>query len=325
MTKSKFWKDRKVLVTGGAGFIGSHLVEKLIESQAKPVVPVRSLSKIDNLKTVRKKINLVKADLFDFKACLRITQGIDLVMNLAADVGGIEYNIKHPASIFRNNVQPFLNILEAARINKVGRFLVVSSACVYPRFCTVPTPEEEGFKDMPEPTNEGYGFAKRTQEFLGQKYAQQYKMKIGIARPYNAYGPRDHFEPERSHVIPALIKRVFDGENPLVVWGSGNQSRAFLYVDDFARGLMEVIEKYPQADPVNIGTSQETKIKDLVKLIVKLSGKNPELVFDVSKPEGQPRRNCETQKAKNKVGFEAGVSLTEGLKKTIEWYRENKS
>ena len=161
-----FWSNKKVLVTGGAGFIGSHLVEKLVAKGSKVAVIVRNLKKTQYLKEVKTKIKIIKADLFDFQACLQATKKIDIVMNLAAEVGGIEFNIKHPASIFRNNTQIFLNIIEASRINKVKKFLVVSSACVYPRYCTIPTPEKEGFKDMPEPTNIGYGFAKRVEEFL---------------------------------------------------------------------------------------------------------------------------------------------------------------
>ena len=147
-------------------------------------------------------------------------------------------------------------------------------------------------------------------------------MKAGIVRPYNAYGPRDHFNPEISHVIPALISRVFSGEDPLVVWGDGQQSRAFLYVEDFARGVLEATERYPVADPVNLGTSEEIKVKDLVHMILKISRRNPTLIFDVSKPSGQPRRNCETSKAERLAGFKAKVSLLEGLTKTIRWYEK---
>jgi len=143
-----------------------------------------------------------------------------------------------------------------------------------------------------------------------------------LVRPYNAYGPRDHFDPEKSHVIPAIIKRIFDGENPLVVWGDGGQTRAFLYVTDFARGLIEAIEKYPVADPINLGTDEEVKIKDLVEMIIKLSGKKTNIFFDISMPAGQPRRNCDTTKAKEKIGFEAKIKLEDGLKETIKWYRD---
>lgn len=199
--------------------------------------------------------------------------------------------------------------------------MVVSSACVYPRNCTIPTPEEEGFKDSPEPTNDGYGWAKRMAEFIGEAYHREFGMKIAIARPYNCYGPRDHFDAQTGHVIPALIKRIFDGEDPLIVWGNGEQSRAFLYVEDFARGLIEVTEKYAVCDPINIGTDEEIKIKDLVKLILELSGKNPSICFDTSKPTGQPRRNCDNTKALKKIGFHAQINVREGLSNTIDWYK----
>ena len=317
-----FWQGKNVLVTGGAGFIGSHLVELLIGEGAKVTVPVKDLSKTNFLEKVKEEIEIKKADLMKYENCIELTKGKDIVMNLAAKVGGIEYNIAHPGSIFKNNLLMFMNVLEASRINKVDTFMTTSSACVYPRFCTIPTPEEEGFKGTPEPTNEGYGWAKRMEEFLTESYAREYGMKIAIARPYNAYGPRDNFDPKSSHVIPALIKRVLDGENPFVVWGSGNQSRSFLYVTDFARGLMLTVEKGVGKGAINIGTNEETKIKYVVDKIMKLTGKNPEVIYDTTKPEGQPRRNCDNRLAKEILGFEAQVSLEQGLKEAIEWYKK---
>ena len=323
-----FWNNKKILVTGGAGFIGSHLTEMLVKEGGVVTVPVRNLSKgVPFLEKIKNEINIVAADLMNHSDSLRITVNQDIVMNLAAKVGGIEYNIKNPASIFRENSQIFLNLIEASRINTVERFLVVSSACVYPRFCTIPTPENEGFKDMPEPTNDGYGFAKRVQEFLGQKYAQQYGMKIAIARPYNAYGPRDNFDPSSSHVIPALIRKVAETPNggTIEVWGNGQQSRAFLYVDDFARGLMDVTEKYPVADPLNIGTDEETTISKLIEMIIRVSGKDLNINYDTTKPQGQPRRNCDTEKAKDKINYNAKEKLHDGLKKTYDWFIKNYS
>lgn len=318
---SNFWKDKKVLVTGGAGFIGSHVVEMLVNKNAKvTVIDNLENSNLENLKKVRNKIKFIKGDLKKFEEIKKACQEQEIVLNVAAKVGGIEFNRLHLGTMFRDNVLINTNTLEAARLAKVERFLVVSSACVYQRDCTIPTPESEGFDGVPELTNEGYGWAKRMAEVQGRLYAQEFGMKIGIVRPYNAYGPRDHFDPKKSHVIPALIKRIFDGENPLVVWGNGEQSRAFLYVEDFARGLLEVIEKYPVADPLNIGTDEEIKIKDLAKLIIKLSGKNPELYFDKTKPTGQPRRNGDNTKAKEKIGFKVQVNLGQGIKETITWY-----
>lgn len=319
----EFWSNKNVLVTGGAGFVGSCLVEILIDKKANvKVADNLENGARENLASIKDKLEFIQVDLGTIEGCIKATENIDIVLNLAAKVGGIEYNNQHPSIMLSGNIRVSANMLEASRINNVGRFLVVSSACVYPRLCTIPTPESEGFKHVPEPTNEGYGWAKRIAELQGIAYANEYGMEIAIARPYNCYGPRDHFNPEKSHVIPALIKRVFDGENPVKVWGDGEQSRAFLFVEDFARGLIEVTEKYAVADPVNIGTDEEIKIKDLIKMIIKISGRNPEVIFDLSKPSGQPRRNCDNTKAKNKVGFVAKIKLEEGLKRTIEWYKK---
>lgn len=317
-----FWFKKKVLVTGGAGFIGSHLVELLVKGGAKlSVADNLENGSLDNLKKVKDRIKFFKKDLRILEEAKEACKDQEIVFNLAAKVGGIKYNQKHPGTMFRDNILINTTVLEAARQEGIERFLVVSSACVYPRSCSIPTPETEGFKGVPEPTNEGYGWAKRMAEVQGRIYAKEFGIKISIVRPYNTYGPRDHFDPKKSHVIPALIKRVFNGEDPLIVWGSGNQSRAFLYVSDLVRGMVTAIEKYPKPDPMNLGTDEETKIKDLVKLIVNLSGKNPKVVFDTSKPEGQPRRNCDTRKAKEKIGFVAKTKLDKGLEKTIKWYK----
>ena len=319
-----FWKGQRVLVTGGNGFIGSHLVELLLAQGARVTTTASSpATEFRFLKRVKSDIRTVVGDLADPDVARRAVAGQDVVFHLAARVGGIEYNVKHPGSIFRDNMTAYMSVLDAARVANVGLFVVTSSACVYPRHCTIPTPEEEGFKDRPEPTNEGYGWAKRMQEFLGEAYAKEFGMKIRIARPYNCYGPRDNFDPASSHVIPALIRRLMSGENPLVVWGDGSASRSFLYVTDFARGLMAVAERSPQVEAINIGADEETTIKELAETLVRLSGMRTEIVFDPSKPAGQPRRRCDTRLAERLLGFRAEVSLEEGLAKTIAWYREN--
>lgn len=318
---SHFWEGKRVLVTGGTGFIGSHLVEMLLKKNAKVTV----VSSKDNklfLKDVNN-INFLKANLERFEDCRESVKNQDIIMNVAASVGGIEYNMKNPGSVYTKNVLINTNMLEAAKDRGVERYLVVSSACVYKRDCSIPTPESEGYEGWPEPTNDGYGWSKRMAEIQGQLYAREFGMKIAIARPYNAYGPRDNFDPKTSHVIPALIKRVMDGQDPLVVWGSGNQSRSFLYATDFCKGLMEITEKYPVADPLNIGADEETTIRELVEIIVKHSGKNPKIVFDTTKPDGQPRRKCDTRKVFEKIGFKAEVPLEKGIKETIEWYKKN--
>jgi GDP-L-fucose synthase len=317
-----FYSGKKVLVTGGAGFIGSHVVEMLVARGAAVTVPVRSSTKLDFLEGVKNHILIISADLREKADVQAAVKGQEIVMNLAAAKGGgIAHSMQHHGSLFRDNMQAFMQVLDAAREADVERFLVVSSACVYSRDVSNPTPESEGFLGVPEPANAGYGWSKRMEEYLGQAYAEEFGMKIAIARPYNAYGPRDDFFAEYSHVIPGLIKRIFAGENPLVVWGSGKQTRSFVYATDFARGLIETCEKYAVADPLNIGSNEEISIGDLAHLLVELSGKNTKITFDTSKPDGQPRRTADTSKALEKIGFKAEVPLREGLAKSIEWYR----
>jgi len=318
-----FWRKKRVLVTGGTGFVGSHLTELLIKKGARvSIIGMEAPNRVRNLNLTVSDVNYHRIDASKLSGRLvRFFQGHDIIFHLAARVAGIGYNSTHPATMLHDNLALTLTALEAARIGGVKRFQYVSSACVYPRHCTIPTPETEGFSGDPEPTNFGYGWAKRMGEVLARTYGDEHGLEVSIVRPYNGYGPRDNFDPETSHVIPALIKRVVGGEDPVVVWGDGSSTRSFLYVEDFARGLLEACEKYPVADPVNIGSDEEISIKDLVKLIIEISGSQANVTFDSSKPNGQPRRNCDTSKAREKIGFVAKVSLREGLKKTIEWYK----
>ena len=295
-----FYQNKRVLVTGGKGFIGSHLVDALVSLGAKVTVPEKHI--------------------IDGNSAAAATKGQQMAFHLAAHVVGPYYNNSHPATLMYRNLQPTLHLIEAAKEAKIDRMLLVSSACVYPRFCTIPTPENEGFKDDPEPTNFGYGWSKRIGEILAKTYNQEFGLKIGIVRPYNVYGPGDNFDPKQSHVIPALIKRVCDGENPLIVWGDGSPTRSFIYVDDVVRGMLTALEKYPQPDPINLGTREEIRIKGLAALIIKFSGKKTKLEFDTSKPNGQPRRNCDTTKAEKILNFQAKTTLAEGLPKAIEYY-----
>lgn len=321
---SEFWKGRRVAVAGGAGFIGSFTVESLVERGAEVTFCERRPRFPDFYENLAGRARVLTGDLGDPDVCRELVDGQEVVLYLAASVGGINYNMAHPASLFQDNMRPFLNTIEAAKDEKVGRLLVTSSACVYPRESSIPTPESEGFLGLPEASNVGYGMSKRMEEFVGQMYQQEFGLSVAIARPFNAYGPRDNFDPERSHVIPALIRRIFrENEDPLRVWGSGNQTRSFLYVTDFARGLLEVAEKYPEADPVNLGTDEEVTIRDVVETLIKIRGEEIEVQFDTTKPEGQPRRACDTTKAKTKVGFQAGVGLEEGLRRTVDWYLQH--
>jgi GDP-L-fucose synthase len=326
MSKSKlennYWYGKQVLVTGGNGFIGSFVAEQLLGHGAHVRVSASTqATSVRFLEHVKDQIDFVIGDLQIPKIARKCVEGVDVLLHLAARVGGIEYNIQHPGSIFRDNMQVFMNILEAARLEGVSRTSITSSACVYPRHCSIPTPEIEGFNDRPEPTNEGYGWAKRMEEFMAEAYAKEFGMNICIARPYNAYGPRDNFDPASSHVIPALIHKIEQGHDPLIVFGDGSASRSFLYVEDFARGIVEITEKSPQVQAINIGTQEETTIMDLVHLILKISGRKLEIKFDHSKPNGQPRRCCDTTLAQKLIGFKATVSLEEGIARTLDWYR----
>jgi GDP-L-fucose synthase len=317
-----FWKNRRVLVTGGTGFIGSYVVEHLLHLGASVRVFDRIPDgKIRNIPHLDNDVEFIHGDCADLHAIECACAGQDVVMNLAAHVGGIEYNRMHQGLLLRDNLNIATTVIEGARRASVERFLVVSSACVYPHDCIVPTPESEGDRSVPEETNGGYGWAKRMAEKIGYYYANEYGMKVGVVRPYNTYGPRDHFGPENSHVIPALLERIMENENPLVVWGSGKQTRAFLYVEDVADGMIRAIERYPVPDPVNLGTDEEVTIAGLVQKITHYTKRNPTVVFDTSKPDGSPRRNSDNSKAKEKLGFKPSVSLDQGLKKTIDWYR----
>jgi GDP-L-fucose synthase len=317
-----FYTGKKVVVTGGAGFIGSNVVEMLVARGAKVTVPIRNPNKTEFLSGVRDRISLVEADLRERPRVDALMKGQDIVVHLAAAKGGgIAHSMQHHGSLFRDNMQPFLQVLDAARVAQVERFLVVSSACVYSREASNHALESEGFLGAPEAANAGYGWSKRMEEYLGQAYAEEFGMKIAIARAYNAYGPRDDFFAAYSHVIPGLIKRIFAGENPLIVWGTGSQTRSFVYSTDFARGILDVCEKYPVADPLNIGSEEEISIGDLARLLVELSGKKVDIQFDTSKPDGPLRRSADTTKAFEKIGYRAQMPLREGLKKCIEWYQ----
>lgn len=322
--KNAFWKNKKVLVTGGAGFIGSHIVEKLQKKGARvTVLDNLQNGKRENVQSVERDIVFLIGDCQNPDDAAKACRGQEIVINIAARVGGIEYNRTHQATMLRDNLLIGTIMIEAARNAHVERFLAVSSACVYPRHCSIPTPESEGFLDEPEQTNGGYGWAKRISELLGRYYTEEFGMRVGIVRPYNCYGPRDHFDPAVSHVIPALIKRVFDGENPVKVWGSGNQTRAFLYVEDMAEGIIRAIQDYPVPDPINLGTNEEISMKDLIEKIIKFSEKSVSVTFDRTKPDGSPRRNSENIKAREKIHFTAQTPLDDGLRKTIAWYKEH--
>lgn len=321
-----FFKGRRVLALGGTGFIGSHVVEQLVTLGARPVVLTRQ-NETPFLENVRAAIDVVGGSITEGEGLRRALKDCSVVMHMAARVAGLEWNKDHPASMFTENLALFTPALEAAARAKVDRFLVTSSACVYPRHCSIPTPEAEGFKDEPEPTNAGYGWSKRMEEFLGAAAAREYGLSVAIARPYNAYGPRDNFEAATSHVLAALVRKACEAKDAFEVWGDGSHSRSFLYVDDFARGLIEVAARYPKADAVNIGADEETTIRNAAELIASIAseklGRTIKPVFNAAQLTGQPRRRCDTSKATAVLGYQAKIPLAAGLKNTVDWYLEH--
>jgi GDP-L-fucose synthase len=308
-----FWKDKKVVVTGGNGFLGSFVVEKLKEQGCKNIFVPRS-----------KEYNLVELEAV--KRLYKDTKP-DIVIHLAAKVGGIGANMEKPGEFFYDNLMMGVQLMEEGRKFGIEKFVALGTICCYPKFTPVPFKEEDLWNGYPEETNAPYGLAKKMLLVQSQAYRQQYGFNSIFLMPVNLYGPRDNFDPKSSHVIPALIKKCFDaireGNDEIVVWGTGKATREFLYVEDAAEGIILATEKYNKSDPVNLGAGFEISIKDLVELIVKLTGFKGKIVWDTTKPDGQPRRCLDTSKAYKEFGFKAKTSFEEGLKKTIEWYREN--
>ncbi len=320
---SSFWPGKKVLVTGGTGFIGSHLVEMLVAAGARVRVVGRlRKGSLDYLAAVRSEIDWMTGDISQLETARLAASGQNVVMHLGAKLTGIGYNVAHSGDMFYQNAVVNLQMMEAARLEAVERYLAVSSACVYRRTAPVPTVEDEGFADDPEPTNFGYGWSKRLAEVQARAYALEYPMQIGIVRPYNAYGPRDDFAWATSHVIPATIRKFFE-QDRVVVWGDGSQLRTFVHARDVARGMMQAIERHPQPDPINLSSDELVSIKDLVLMVQRLSGRDVPVEFDTSKPAGQAIRGADLSKARTLIGYEPQVRLEDGLAETIAWYREH--
>jgi len=308
--------SRKILLTGGAGFLGSFLLGKLNERGVKE----------ENVRIPRSK----DVDLRRWENCLQVVKDMDIVIHLAARVGGIGYNQAYPASLFYDNAVMGIQMMEAARQEGVEKFTAIGTICAYPKFTQVPFKEEDLWNGYPEETNAPYGLAKKMLLVQSQAYRRQYGFNAIFLLPVNLYGPGDNFDLQSSHVIPALIRKfteaVRDSEREVEVWGSGEISREFLYVEDAAEAIALATERYNKPEPVNIGAGFEIRIKDLVKLIAELTGFKGEIRWDNTKPDGQPRRRLDVSKAKEEFGFEAKVDFREGLKRTIEWYRAvNKS
>jgi GDP-L-fucose synthase len=306
-----FWAGKKILVTGGAGFLGSFIVEKLINERNVDSEMIRAPRS--------KELNLKK-----WENCVKAVKGVDIVIHLAAKVGGIGFNSKYPAPLFYDNALMGIQLMEAAKEEGIEKFVALGTVCAYPKYTPVPFREENLWNGYPEETNAPYGIAKKILLVQAKAYRDQYAFNAIYLLPVNLYGPRDNFDPEQSHVIPALIRKfveaMSEGKNEVAVWGTGKASREFLYVEDAAEGILLAAEKYNKPDPVNLGAGREITIKELAHQIAKLTGYQGKIIFDVSKPDGQPRRCLDTSKAKREFGFESKTELEEGLKKTIEWY-----
>jgi GDP-L-fucose synthase len=335
-----YWKDKRVIVTGGAGFLGSFIVERLIARRtADIIVPqiehynlVKHADICRLLEDASLSLDCRPAHLTPtgFQPInLRDFQASNLViLHLAARVGGIGANREQPADFFYDNIMMGVDLLHQASKVGAGKFVALGTVCAYPKFTPVPFREDDLWNGYPEETNAPYGLAKKMLLVQAQAYRQQYGFNAIYLLPVNLYGPGDNFNPLSSHVIPALIRKCFEalehGENEIVVWGDGSPTREFLYVEDAAEGILLATEKYNGPDPVNLGSGEEISIKDLVESISRLTGFKGRLIWDVSKPNGQPRRGLDVSRAENYFGFRAAMSFEEGLRRTIEWYRQNR-
>lgn len=315
-----FYKDIHIAVLGGCGFIGSRLVELLVkEGAVVRIVDNLSNGNVENLKEVAQNIEFHKRDLRNYVDCLRAVDNQDYVFNLTAKVANVEYNRTHHPEMFEENMLLQMYPIKAAHEKGVKKFLQASTVCVYPNDAEVPTLESEGERGRPENTNEGYGWAKRMGEVLARLYHDR-GLPCVVTRFSNVYGPRDHFD-DNSHVIPSFIKKCENGKK-IIAWGTGEQSRSFLYVDDAAMSLMKIMEKANSPDPINIGGSEMVTIKDLLNLVIKLMGTENELEWDLTKPNGHERRESDVTRLKEITGWVASTSLEEGLRETIKWWRD---
>lgn len=304
-------EGRRVMVTGGAGFLGRAVVKRLGSAGVADVFVPRS------------------AD-YDLRSVDGVGESLrdgrpDVVIHLAAVVGGIGANRENPGSFFHDNATMGINLMEQSRLAGVEKFVQIGTVCSYPKFTPVPFKEDDLWNGYPEETNAPYGLAKKMLLVQGQSYRQQYGFNVIHLIPVNLYGPGDNFDPASSHVIPALIKKCVDareaGADHIDVWGTGSASREFLYVDDAAEGIVLGADRYDEPEPVNLGVGSEITIKELVGLVVDLTGFEGEIRWDGSKPDGQPRRALDTSRARERFGFEAHTSFEDGLRRTVEWYQ----
>jgi GDP-L-fucose synthase len=307
--------DKQILVTGGAGFLGKQVVAQLIQAGANP----------DQISVPRSQ----NYDLRDLNNCQEVAKNQDIIIHLAAHVGGIGLNREKPAELFYDNLMMGAQLIHAAYQAGVSKFVCVGTICAYPKFTPVPFKEDDLWEGYPEETNAPYGIAKKALLVQLQSYRQQYGFNGIYLLPVNLYGPEDNFNPESSHVIPALIRKVHEaqqrGDKTLPVWGDGSPTREFLYSTDAATGIVMATQSYDDPEPVNLGTNYEISIRDLVELIAELMEFSGEIIWETDKPNGQPRRCLDTSRAQEKFAFVAKTEFRQGLKNTIDWYREHSS
>ncbi len=315
-----FWQAKRVIVTGGAGFLGSFVVEKLKQRGARDIF----IPRIEDY-------NLVDPNEIR-RMYSEALKGIDpknvVLIHLAANVGGIGANMEHPADFFYGNLMMGVELMHQAYKNGVGKFVAIGTVCAYPKFTPVPFKEDNLWNGYPEETNAPYGLAKKMMLVQAQAYRQQYGFNAIFLLPVNLYGPRDNFNPRSSHVIPALIRKAMEacerGDEELPVWGDGSPTREFLYVEDAADGIVAAAEKYNGNLPVNLGSGYEISIKDLAEMIARMAGFQGKLTWQTDKPNGQPRRGLDVSRAKALFGWSAQVPFEEGMHRTIEWFKENR-
>jgi GDP-L-fucose synthase len=306
-----FWSGRRVMVTGGNGFLGKVVVRKLRDHGAD--VFIADLDRYD-----LRRLDDIRRALSDSRP--------QMVIHLAARVGGIGANQEHPAEFFYDNLMMGAPLLHESYVSGVEKFVALGTICCYPKLTPVPFREENLWDGYPEETNAPYGMAKKMLLVQSQAYRQQYGFNSIFLMPVNLYGPGDNFDPASSHVMPALIKKCVDakrnGEDHITVWGDGSPTREFLYVEDAAEGILLAAERYNESGPVNLGSALEISIKELAELIARLAGFSGKILFDPTKPNGQPRRKLDTSRAKARLGFQSRVPFDEGLRQTIEWYQQ---
>ena len=307
-------KNKKVIVTGGAGFLGKFVTRKLKDIGCRDIfIPLIEEYDLRDLDTIKKMYRDAKAD---------------IIIHLAAVVGGIGANRENPGSFFYDNLIMGIQLMEQARLTGIEKFVALGTICAYPKYTEVPFKEEDLWNGYPEETNAPYGLAKKMLLVQSQAYRQQYNFNSIFLLPVNLYGPGDNFNPKSSHVIPALIKKFYDAKidnhNEVIVWGTGKATREFLFVEDCAEAVVLATEKYDESDPVNVGAGFEISIKNLTEKISEIINFKGKIIWDTTKPDGQPRRCLDTIKAEKEFGFKAKIDFDEGLKKTIEWYINNR-